>query len=428
MRKTLLIIYGIFVTCYVTAQSVRETIDRNIVYSASNLLAYPTSSGKALTEAPKGYKPFYISHYGRHGSRHLISSEDYDNPYQTLLEADKQGKLTKLGKDVLKRILLLKNEATGRLGELTPLGAVQHREIAERMFKRFREVFAGKTVIDAKSTTSIRCILSMENELLEFARLNPQLTIKSDASEHDMYYMNLTDTALNNHKMPPVAKAAYKAFYDKHIHCDSLMQRLFNDTVYTNRHVNGVKLNEQLFKLASSVQNEESRSHVTLYDIFSKNEIYSNWLVNNAWWYINFGSCPLNGGTQPYSQRNLLKRIIEEADSCIKLPDPGATLRFGHDTMVLPLVCLMDINGYGKQISDLEQLESNGWLDFKVFPMGSNLQFIFYRKGIQDKDILVKVLLNEKEATLPLKSNYTPYYHWKDVRDFYLKKLAAYIK
>lgn len=429
MKQTLLFVYGIIVAySYSMAQTVREIFNKDIYCSASNYLAYPSPSVTPLTKSPNGYKPFYISHYGRHGSRYLISKEEYDSPYYTLLEADKAGKLTHLGKDVLKRIKFLKEEANGRLGELSPLGATQHREIAARMYKRFPEVFKGKTVIDAKSTIVIRCILSMENELLEFVRLNPQLEIKSDASHHDMYYMNLTDTILNDRKMPYSVKRVYKNFYDKHIHWEHLLERLFNDKNYVNNHVDGEKLNEQLFRLASGIQNVESRSHVTLYDIFSKDEIYSNWLVNNAWWYINYGSCPLNGGTQPYSQRNLLRRIIADADSCINLPNPGATLRFGHETMVLPLVCLMDINGYGKQISNLEQLESKGWIDFKVFPMGANVQFIFYRKSINNKDILVKVLLNEREATLPIKSNCTPYYHWKEVRNFYLKKLQAYIR
>lgn len=428
MKKTLLTLLGAFIVLYVTAQTVRETINKNIYVSASNFLAYPAPLPKALSKAPGSYKPFYISHYGRHGSRYLISPSEYDAPYQTLLEAKSAGKLTALGEDVLKRIKLLKDEANGRLGELSPLGAVQHRQIAERMYKRFPEVFAGKTTIDAKSTIVIRCILSMENELLEFAMLNPALTIKSDASNHDMYYMNLTDTALNRQKMPPAVKRTYNEFYNRHIHWQGLMARLFNDTVYANRHVDGRKLNDGLFRLASGIQNVESRHHVTLYDIFTKDEIYANWQVTNAWWYINYGSCPLNGGTQPYSQRNLLRKIIEEADSCIRLPRPGATLRFGHETMVLPLVCLMDINGYGKQVSELDSLERNGWVDYKVFPMGANVQFVFYRRNATDNDILVKVLLNENEATLPIKTDKAPYYHWKDVRQFYLDKLESYYK
>ena len=139
-----------------------------------------------------------------------------------------------------------------------------------------------------------------------------------------------------------------------------------------------------------------------------------------------YGPSPLNGGTQPYSQRNLLRNIIAQADSCIGLSNPGATLRFGHDTMVMPLVCLLDLNQNGRQIVDLEKLAPENWVDYKIFPMAANLQFVFYRKNATDKDVLFKVMLNENEATLPLKAVSGPYYRWKDFRDFYIKKLDAY--
>ena len=37
--------------------------------------------------------------------------------------------------------------------------------------------------------------------------------------------------------------------------------------------------------------------------------------------------------------------------------------------------------------------------------------------------MLVKVLLCEDEATLPIKSDVAPYYHWKDFKEYCLKKL-----
>ena len=42
-------------------------------------------------------------------------------------------------------------------------------------------------------------------------------------------------------------------------------------------------------------------------------------------------------------------------------------------------------------------------------------------------DVLVKVLLNEHEATLPLKPANWPYYRWSDVRACYKRKLAKRI-
>ena len=102
---------------------------------------------------------FYISHYGRHGSRYLIGTKDYDTTYFTLAKADSLGKLTPLGKATMGKLKLIREEAMLRDGELTQRGAEQHKGIARRMYQNFPEVFAGRTTIDAKSTTVIRCIL-----------------------------------------------------------------------------------------------------------------------------------------------------------------------------------------------------------------------------------------------------------------------------
>lgn len=58
--------------------------------------------------------------------------------------------------------------------------------------------------------------------------------------------------------------------------------------------------------------------------------------------------------------------------------------------------------------------------------MGANIQLVFYRRNAADSDVLVKVLLNENEATLPLPSDLAPYYRWSDFKDYYLKKLDSY--
>ena len=91
--------------------------------------------------------------------------------------------------------------------------------------------------------------------------------------------------------------------------------------------------------------------------------------------------------------------------------------------MVTPLTCLLDLNGYGEEIRDPERISSQ-WFDYKITPMATNLQFVFYRN--KANDVLVKVLLNEDEATLPIKSDVAPYYHWNDFRGYCLKKLAGY--
>ena len=164
--------------------------------AGSTYYAYPGPQ-KALTPAPAGEHPFYISHYGRHGSRFLIDESDYAKPLETLEKAEEKGKLTSKGCEVLEKVRMMSDEAMNRYGELTPLGAQQHKGIAKRMMERFPEVFADSAVINARSTIVIRCILSMENELQQMLTMNPKLKITHDASEHDMYYMNQDDRKLN---------------------------------------------------------------------------------------------------------------------------------------------------------------------------------------------------------------------------------------
>ena len=425
MRKFTLYCIFACLSSVIMAQTPKDEIKKNIFLSASNLMAYPIPTG-LLTPAPKGMKPFYISHYGRHGSRYLANSHEYDYPYNTLRHADSLGMLTELGKNVLLRLDVIRQEAQGRLGELTPLGHEQQCKIARRMFERFPEVFEGDAHIDAKSTVVIRCILSMESFLQQLVRMNPALRITHDASQHDMYYMNQNDPMLWFRKTELDASEPFLQFCRRHDLSQPLLQRLVSDTAFISHELNASRFAYTFFKVASNVQNTELRKHLTLYDAFTDEEIYSNWLRENARFYIGFANCPLNEGVQPYSQRNLLRQIIIEADSCIRQRKPSASLRFGHETMVMPLVCLLNLNGYGVQIADIEQLARRGWCNYKIFPMAANIQFVFYRRHVGDNDVVFKVLLNENEATLPLKTDMAPYYHWRDFRDYYLKLLDAY--
>ena len=94
----------------------------------------------------------------------------------------------------------------------------------------------------------------------------------------------------------------------------------------------------------------------------------------------------------------------------------------------MSLICLMELNGFGLQTNDLDQLDKQGWVDYRIAPFGANVQVIHYRKDMDDNDILIKVLLNGQEMQLPIPSDCAPYYHWDDAKRYYLRKLYAYEK
>ena len=306
---------------------------------------------------------------------------------------------------MLGEVTVIRNDAHDRHGDLTQPGCEQLRHIARRMVEHFPEVFEGNVVVDAKSTTRRRCILSMGSAIQQIALMRPDLHIKMDASYHDMWYLNHQDKQLRDSMMTHRAKVAFNAYCDKRENMERMMGMLFNDTAYANHEVDRWTLHYYLYKLSAVVRGTILGDNETLSSLFTAEELYQLWQRENAWWYISYGPSLLNGGKQPYVQRHLLRKIIEEADSCITEITPGATLRFGHETVMLGLSCLMGVNGLDYQTMDLEELEQHGWVSYRVFPKGCNLQLVFYRRDPFDKDVIFKVLLNEEEATLPIESS-----------------------
>ena len=409
-----------------SAQGVLEIIKRNPSYAASNYRVYPEIGNYQLTPAPAGKHPFYISHYGRHGSRYLNNRSGYDIPYKMMLKADSLNELTPMGKKVLQNIEEILAETEDRWGDLTGYGSEQLRNIGRRMVERFPEVFADSAHVDARSTTVNRCIISMGSALQDMACMNPKLQITMEASKRDMWYMNHQDNKLRKNAVTPEAQEAYDEFVKKLESNRRFMEKLFINPDTVKKHVSEAWLNYYIIKMGLLQQNIQNNKDTFFLRLFTSEEMYRFWQWENSWWYIQHGACKLNGARQPYIQRYLLRRIITDADSCLQLEKPGVQLRFGHETVLMPLVCLLGVNGYDVETDNLEELESIGWWGSEVFPMGANLQFIFYRRDPQDKDVLFKVLLNEKEARLPIATDCAPYYHWTDFRQHYLEKIDRY--
>lgn len=421
MRRITSVILLLLIVLTTQAQTAREEINANRQLSANNYYAYPSPTGR-LKAPPKGYEPFYISTYARHGSRYLIDPNDYLFPKKVLLQADSLNKLTDTGKRTLEVVLQMSDMAEKRYGELTSVGARQHRGIAKRMYANFPQIFADSAEVDARSTVVIRCILSMTSECLQLQAMNPKLKIRNDASYHDMPYMNPSDKKLSNLADSEEVKKARKEFEAKHIHPGHLMKVLFTDDAYVEENVDTVRLMRRLFDIAANMQSHDT--DMELYSLFTNDECYDLWSCNNVYWYLTHACSPVTDCLMPYREAELLRNILDTADGALKDSKHGATLRFGHESCLLPLVALLELDNHGESYPDIEKL-SEQWRAYNIFPMACNVQFVFFRKKGND-DILVKVLLNEHETKLPVKTDLAPYYHWKDVEGYYRAKLAKY--
>lgn len=413
---------------HLDAQPVLELIKEQPAYASCNYHIYPDSLYK-LTPAPKGKHPFYISHYGRHGSRYINNQKGYDIPYAMMLQAENVDELTPTGKKVLAEMKTILKNSELRWGELTDYGRIQHEWIARHMMWQFPEVFEGNAWVQAKSTIVPRCIVSMGTEVNEMVQINPQLEVSQEASMRDMWYMNHQDPVMKHGKLSAEAKQAFAQYSSTRMGNSRLMELIFKNPDIVKEMVDESDFNYYLMKMGLFQLNTYRDAHTFLIDIFQPEELYRMWQIDNALWYAQYAHfTPNNGGQYPYVQRHLLRKIISDADSCIHLKRHGAQLRFGHETVLLPLVCLLGINGYDLRSDKLDEIERKGWWCSDIFPMASNLQFVFYRSSAQDKDILFKVLLNEQEARLPIPTDCAPYYHWRDFRRHYLKKIDNFEK
>ena len=424
MRQLFLVLTLVAASLLSLTAGVRDDFKANPKLSANNYQAYPVSGFPTLTPAPAGYEPFFINHYGRHGSRWLINDKKYAYPLRMLEKGEQCGKLTRRGQEVLNILRQVYDASRGRLGELSDIGAEQHQQIAWRMYHHFPEVFADGAPVVARSTIVIRCILSMQNEVDVLASLNPNLDITTDASEATMYYMNYSDSVVK----PLRASQAdlIDRYKNQWINPKRMLKKLFTDQKFARDSIDDArKMMIYLMEVAGNMQSHHQFEDVDLYDLFSDDDIYSVWRYNNASWYINSGETPLTQCRVDYMEANLLRNFIEDADRAITggQRHPGASLRFGHESVVLPLCCLMGLNGADYRTSDLETLDQH-WQTYKIFPMAANIQFIYYRKAGSD-DVLLLPLLNEREATLPVATDVAPYYHWTDVRDYFINKLSS---
>lgn len=401
-------------------KSVFEEISENPNKCGGVYYAYPTPT-EALTPAPKGYEPFYISHYGRHGSRYLLGDNDYKRVLDILRKADEDNVLTETGKSALSRMEEIWKEAEFHGDELAPLGKRQHRGIAERMYKAYPQVFEGKAQVTARSTTSMRVALSMMAFCERLKELNPSLDIDWETSRKNMAYLNHHTKRYDDLKKDRNGwTKKHGEFCARGVDYKRFASQLIADTAFFRKaNVHPAMLMSGMFEIAIDLQDMETE--VSLFDLYTTEELYECWRNGNSWFYHCDANSPHNLGTAIESCKPLLQNFVERADLAIEGKGESATLRFGHDGNVIPLAAIMQLNGCDAQVDDIYSIDKE-WQNYYVSPMAANIQLIFFKN--KKGDVVVKFLHNERETSIPVETDIYPYYHWNDVRAFFVQKLG----
>ena len=438
MKRFLLILSALCIATMAFAQTSREEIDMHPHLAVSTHSVYAGSYYfKPIAEAPKGYEPFYISHYGRHGSRYEANGKYTAELVKAFKFAEEQGLLTPKGKEA--KALFEKIHATqdGRFGELTLIGAEQHKGIARRMYNNFKPVFKRGSIINARSSTYTRCILSMAafNESLK--ECNPLIETRLTASESDQdmirplgpgtnpYHHNIRRD--NPHVWDPIMEA-WLARQD----LSHATNALFTNVEPVCAHIGASKmyLVASIYKRLAFMQNLGWHDRSFIDSVFTADERHTIYKYENYRLFCIYAGTSLPDSNKYFATMNLMvDDFVKYADLAIEGKNSAsADLRFGHDYYLLGLLATTNFNEVRMDCdyTDVDKL-AEAWRSHQFITMASNMQFVFYRSK-KSSDVLVRMLHNENDVTLPIESATAPFYKWEDVKNYLNSRVATFRK
>ena len=366
----------------------------------------------AETPAPKGYKPFYISHYGRHGSRSDWPADGYRGVLDKFTRAHNAGLLTEQGEEAYQIIAEVFKKYDDMGGRLTPRGAREHRQIANRMYKKYKKVFkSGSRRIRAISSTSPRCIISMAAFTGELLSLDPGLNIGWDTGDRYMSYISGGSTKEVRDLAEPILQADLAAHPRD---TATFLARVFKDPV-AGRALTGPAKTFLDETMDIAVGSGAFDCDDTLLRLFNEDDIY--WHETHFSMYMYLHECnSADFGDKRMANPELkafFKDVTDKAEEVIASGNYVADLRFGHDTHLLGICSRLGLEGVGERLSAEQSAE---WPGYFVSPFAGNLQMIFYRN--KAGEILVSFYLNERQTKL-ISLPGGPYYKWEDVKELF---------
>lgn len=426
MKKSFIVcLTFLFSLCLCAAQNPEADLQNNPRKAACSFYVYDYKDVPELTPAPEGYEPFYISHFARHGARYCTS--EYGRLYEWLVKAQNAGLLTDTGKEFFSRYESFYQKVRYCGGNLTDLGKDQHRSIALHMYERFPEVFDGPTHVEAASTESPRVIMSMWSFLSQLVALDGDLDMDADASAKHAFWLqpSLTSNPYYIKGGFSGGKAAERAVSDYFmgtVPWEDIVERFFTGADVPER---VLKITPERFISAlhgvvtGTYCLDEDRGCFD--DVFAAEELYPVWKGLSARYFLDVAAYAGSENLILDYSAFTLEHIIRCAENDIASGRTQVRLRFGHDSGIAPLMVFLGVDGCGRPTASFDE----GVEIFPSYnvPMGASVQIVFYRNT--ETDILVKVLVHEKEASLPFEPVQGPYYRWTDFMEYYLPRISA---
>lgn len=409
--RLMTMIFALLLSCLLSAQTLQQRMLEDPETGASIYRPY-FSVGGGRTNAPKGYKPFYISHFGRHGSRYQSKPAYFQPAIDAFEAANAEGILSPQGDSLYSAIKTLCKAHEGMYGELAPLGAREHRQIARRMYERERKVFNSRKRTQVRCASSIfsRCIVSMANFTEELSSLSPSLDVTYQVGKrYNDEYLNAKPYP-NFHSQTNGVLDSLKA---ETMHPEVLISLYFTDRQKALSFIPDPYAMELGIYYFWAICYDLDFLGLDMTPMIPIEELVASAMIDNAYRYAIVAVSEEFGKYTRQTGIALLKDFVSKADDALKEDSKvAADLRFAHDSGVFPLCTLLGVEGF--PVCSIREAHKN-WNAADAVPMCANLQMVFYKgKG----DVLVKVLVNESPVALPMLSPVQKYYYrWTDLKD-----------
>ena len=372
---------------------------------------YRFEEAGTLTPAPDGYEPFYISHYGRHGSRYAWNPQTYESISATLDSAAAKGVLTERGKRLWDDYSAFIPGPKADYGQLSTLGWEQHERLAQMMSESFPEVFARGGKVNARASTSQRVILSMASFCISLQKCRPQLDIDCRSLATDLYVtqgkaQSETPWLLEEREVQAGLETPDEA-WERLLPTDEILPVLFTDTSFLPDRAAQRLFVISLYDVWAGYHNYSDADF--LEDLFTPEQIARMWEARNFSDWISTARLYVCDMDQ------IVRDIEQYADRAVGGCGSVADLRFGHDYVLNGLTRYLNVNGKDFTPAWTGDVKY-GFQDYDI-PMASNLQFVLYRPSGGNGEVLFKLLFNSREAALPqLAAVSGPYYKWADFK------------
>lgn len=356
----------------------------------------PYQTPQQAVEFPDSLTPVFINHIGRHGARFPSSPKDALTLIDALQQADSIGSITPQGKELLDIAYLLIDKADGRWGALDSLGMAEQRGIASRMYVSFPSLFADRSV-QAISSYSPRCIMSMYEFTHQLARLNNRIEISTTSGRQTSPLLRFFDTDPDflEFRQTKASAESVDAFFASTAVTTSLNRILGNNFPYSSDEMK-TQLAYVEYRVISSLAAAGIGCDISKY--FTIDEANALWACSNIKHYLDYSATTLSSIPSDAAAPLLLSLISSIETAAENDADsPAAILRFCHAETIIPLLALMRLEGCYYLTNYFDTVAQN-WQDFHIAPMAANIQMILF-KAESGKHYL-RIDLNETPTPL----------------------------